>query len=139
MMPLSIKILGYAGLVPFITLAVLSSVLTDNSVVVDSLALYAFGIFTFLCGAWWPTADMHDAKFWRIILSNILFLIAFFTFLLLPEQWLAIGAGLFILIWAIEHFGSLIPQTPHTYGLLRMVLTIIASLSMMTTYLFGAR
>jgi hypothetical protein len=32
----------------------------------------------------------------------------------------------------------LIPQTPHSYSLLRVVLTIIASLSMMTTYLFGA-
>ena len=137
MMPLSIKILGYAGLVPFITLAVLSSVLTDNSVVVDSLALYAFGIFTFLCGAWWPTADMHDAKFWRIILSNILFLIAFFTFLLLPDQWLAIGAGLFILVWAIERFSTLIPKTSDTYSQLRMILTIVASLSMITTYLSG--
>ncbi|MGK0268458.1 MAG: hypothetical protein ACI8Y3_001075 [Paraglaciecola sp.] len=136
-MPISIKILGYAGLIPFISLAVLSSVLTDNSLAIASLALYAFGIFTFLCGAWWPTADMHDAKFWRIVLSNILFLIAFFTFLLLPDQWLAIGAGLFILVWAIERFSTLIPKTSDTYSQLRMILTIVASLSMITTYLSG--
>jgi hypothetical protein len=136
-MPISINILGYAGLIPFISLAVLSSVLTDNSLAIASLALYAFGIFTFLCGAWWPTADMHDAKFWRIVLSNILFLIAFFTFLLLPDQWLAIGAGLFILVWAIERFSTLIPKTSDTYSQLRMILTIVASLSMMTTYLSG--
>lgn len=136
-MPISIKILGYAGLIPFISLAVLSSVLTDNSLAIASLALYAFGIFTFLCGAWWPTADMHDAKFWRIVLSNILFLIAFFTFLLLPEQWLAIGAGLFVIVWAIERFSTLIPKTSDTYSQLRMILTIVASLSMITTYLFG--
>jgi hypothetical protein len=129
--------LGYAGLIPFIGLAVLSGVLTDNSLVIDSLSLYTFGIFTFLCGAWWPTADMQTAKFWRIVLSNILFLIAFFTFLLVPEQWLAIGAGLFILIWAVEQYSSLIPKTSHAYSLLRMVLTIVASLSMITTYLFG--
>jgi hypothetical protein len=136
-MPISINILGYAGLIPFISLAVLSSVLTDNSLAIASLALYAFGIFTFLCGAWWPTADMHDAKFWRIVLSNILFLIAFFTFLLLPDQWLAIGAGLFILVWAIERFSTLIPKTSDTYSQLRMILTIVASLSMITTYLSG--
>jgi hypothetical protein len=136
-MPISIKILGYAGIIPFISLAVLSSVLTDNSLAIASLALYAFGIFTFLCGAWWPTADMHDAKFWRIVLSNILFLIAFFTFLLLPDQWLAIGAGLFILVWAIERFSTLIPKTSDTYSQLRMILTIVASLSMITTYLSG--
>ena len=136
-MPISIKILGYAGLIPFISLAVLSSVLTDNSLAIASLALYAFGIFTFLCGAWWPTADMHDAKFWRIVLSNILFLIAFFTFLLLPDQWLAIGAGLFVIVWAIERFSTLIPKTSDAYSQLRMILTIVASLSMITTYLFG--
>ena len=136
-MPISINILGYAGLIPFISLAVLSSVLTDNSLAIASLALYAFGIFTFLCGAWWPTADMHDAKFWRIVLSNILFLIAFFTFLLLPDQWLAIGAGLFILVRAIERFSTLIPKTSDTYSQLRMILTIVASLSMITTYLSG--
>jgi len=137
-MPFSIKILGYAGLIPFISLAVLSCILTDNGLVIDSLKLYTFGIFAFLCGAWWPTTDMQNAKFWRIVLSNMLFLTAFFTFLLIPEQWLAIGAGLFILIWALEQFSSLIPKTSHAYSHLRMVLTIVASLSMMTTYLFGA-
>lgn len=136
-MPLSIKILGYAGLIPFISLAVLSNLLTDKSLVIDCLNLYTFGIFTFLCGAWWPTTDMQSAKFWRIVLSNILFLIAFFTFLLIPEQWLAIGACLFILIWSIERFSSLIPKTSHTYSHLRMILTIVASISMITTYLFG--
>ena len=136
-MPLSIKILGYAGLIPFISLAVLSNLLTDKSLVIDCLNLYTFGIFTFLCGAWWPTTDMQSAKFWRIVLSNILFLIAFFTFLLLPEQWLAIGAGLFVIVWAIERFSTLIPKTSDTYSQLRMILTIVASLSMITTYLFG--
>jgi hypothetical protein len=71
------------------------------------------------------------------VLSNILFLIAFFTFLLLPDQWLAIGAGLFILVWAIERFSTLIPKTSDTYSQLRMILTIVASLSMITTYLSG--
>ena len=136
-MPLSIKILGYAGLIPFIGLAILSSVLTNNSLVIDSLALYSFGIFTFLCGAWWPTSDMQHAKFWRIVFSNILFLTAFFVFLLLPHQWLAIGAILFVLIWAIERFSLLIPKTSDAYSALRMVLTIVASLSMFTTYLLG--
>ena len=136
-MPHIVKLLGYAGLIPFISLAFLSILFTDNHLFIDALCLYSFGIFIFLCGAWWPTADMHDAKFWRIVLSNILFLIAFFTFLLIPEQWLAIGACLFILIWSIERFSSLIPKTSHTYSHLRMILTIVASISMITTYLFG--
>ena len=137
-MPPTIKILGYAGLIPFFGLAVLSIVLSDNILVIDSLALYAFGIFTFLCGAWWPTADMQDAKFWRVVLSNVLFLTAFFAFLLLPNQWLAIGSVLFILIWAMERFSSLIPKASAAYSKMRMILTLVASISMLITYLFGA-
>ncbi|AGH45436.1 DUF3429 domain-containing protein [Paraglaciecola psychrophila] len=137
-MPSTIKILGYAGLIPFFGLAVLSLTLNDNTLVIDSLSLYAFGIFTFLCGAWWPTTDMQNAKFWRIVLSNFLFLTAFFVFLLLSNQWLAIGSLLFILIWAIERFSSLIPQHSLSYSKMRTVLTFVASLSMITTYLFGA-
>ncbi len=137
-MPSTVKILGYAGLIPFFGLAILSITLNDNILVIDSLSLYAFGIFTFLCGAWWPTTDVQNAKFWRIVLSNVLFLTAFFVFLLLSNQWLAIGALLFILIWAIEHFSSLIPQLSLSYRKMRTVLTFVASLSMITTYLFGA-
>lgn len=137
-MPPTIKILGYAGLIPFFGLAVLSIVLSDNILVIDSLALYAFGIFTFLCGAWWPTADMQDAKFWRVVLSNVLFLTAFFAFLLLPNQWLAIGSVLFIIIWAMERFSSLIPKASAAYSKMRMILTLVASISMLITYLFGA-
>ncbi|MFT6990032.1 MAG: hypothetical protein ACJASL_002010 [Paraglaciecola sp.] len=137
-MPSTIKILGYAGLIPFFGLAILSLTLNDNLLIIDSLSLYAFGIFTFLCGAWWPTADMQNAKLWRIVLSNVLFLTAFFVFLLLSNQWLAIGALLFIVVWAIERFSSLIPQLSPSYSKMRTVLTFVASLSMITTYLFGA-
>jgi hypothetical protein len=137
-MPTVVKILGYAGLIPFISLAVLSILLTDNGLFINFLTLYSFGIFTFLCGAWWPTIDMQNAKFWRIVLSNLLFLTAFFVFLLVPNQWLAIGACLYILIWGVEQFSSLIPTLPHTYRRLRTVLTITASLSMTISYLFGA-
>ena len=136
-MPPIIKILGYAGLIPFISLALLSILLTNNSWLIDALALYTFGIFTFLCGAWWPTEDMQGAKFWRIVLSNVLFLTAFFTFLLLPDQWLAIGAGLYIFIWAIERFSGLIPKASKAYKKMRTVLSVVASLSMITTYIYG--
>jgi hypothetical protein len=137
-MPSTIKILGYAGLIPFFGLAILSLTLNDNLLIIDSLSLYAFGIFTFLCGAWWPTTDMQKAKFWRVVLSNVLFLTAFFVFLLLSNQWLVIGALLFIVVWAIERFSSLIPQLSPSYSKMRTVLTFVASLSMITTYLFGA-
>jgi hypothetical protein len=134
----TIKVLGYAGLIPFIGLAVLSIMLTDSKTVIDALALYAFGIFTFLCGAWWPTADMQYAKFWRVVLSNVLFLSAFFSFLLLPHQWLAIGAGLFILIWAIERFSGLLPKYSLAYKKMRTVVSVVASVCMITTYIYEA-
>jgi hypothetical protein len=134
----TIKVLGYAGLIPFIGLAVLSIMLTDSKTVIDALALYAFGIFTFLCGAWWPTADMQYAQFWRVVLSNVLFLTAFFSFLLLPHQWLAIGAGLFILIWAIERFSGLLPKYSLAYKKMRTVLSVVASVCMITVYIYEA-
>lgn len=137
-MPHIVKLLGYAGLIPFISLAFLSILFTDNHLFIDALCLYSFGIFIFLCGAWWPTADMQDAKFWRIMLSNILFLTAFFIFLFLPSQWLAMGAFLFILIWVIERFSSLIPVISDAYRTMRAVLSVVAGLSMLTTYIFGA-
>lgn len=136
-MPPVVKTLGYVGLIPFIGLTFLSIIMKDNALIEDALALYAFGIFTFLCGAWWPTTDMQDAKFWRIVLSNILFLTAFFGFLLLPNQWLVIGAALFIFIWAIEHFSSLLPEVSHSYKKMRTVLSAVASVSMLATYIFG--
>ncbi|MFT5840345.1 MAG: hypothetical protein ACI9UT_002856 [Flavobacteriales bacterium] len=136
-MPPILKTLGYAGLIPFISLALLSILLTKNSWVIHALALYSFGIFTFLCGAWWPSENMQGAKFWRIVLSNVLFLTAFFIFLLLPNQWLAIGASLFIFIWAIERFSDLIPEPSNAYKKMRTVLSVVASLSMITTYTYG--
>jgi hypothetical protein len=136
-MPPVVKILGYAGLIPFIGLALLSIMVINNELLVHALALYSFGIFTFLCGAWWPTADMQQAKFWRIILSNVLFLTAFFTFLLLPNQWLAIAAFLFIFIWVIERFGSLVPEMSNAYIKMRTVLSFVASVSLLTAYAFG--
>lgn len=136
-MPPVVKILGYGGLIPFIGFALLSIMMINNELLIDALALYSFGIFTFLCGAWWPTVDMQQAKFWRIVLSNVLFLTAFFTFLLLPKQWLAIAAFLFVLIWAIERFGSLLPKMSNAYIKMRTVLSFVACLSLLTTYLFG--
>lgn len=137
-MPPVVKTLGYVGLIPFIGLTFLSTMIKSDALIENALALYAFGIFSFLCGAWWPTTDMQDAKFWRVVLSNILFLTAFFSFLLLPNQWLAIGAALFIIIWAIEHFSSLLPEVSSSYKKMRTVLSVVASLSMLTTYIFGA-
>ncbi|WP_293752234.1 DUF3429 domain-containing protein [uncultured Paraglaciecola sp.] len=136
-MPPVVKTLGYVGLIPFIGLTFLSTMMKHNALIENALALYAFGIFSFLCGAWWPTTDMQDAKFWRVVLSNILFLTAFFGFLLLPNHWLAIGAALFIIIWAIEHFSSLLPEVSYSYKKMRTVLSVVASLSMLTTYVFG--
>ena len=136
-MPTIVKILGYMGLLPFIGLAVLSIIVNDNSFLVSALCIYAFGIFTFLCGAWWPTADMQQAKFWRVLLSNVFFLLAFFSYLFVPELWLVIGAGLFIMLWAIERFSSLLPKPSKEYFRMRLNLTMVASLSMLSSYIWG--
>lgn len=131
------KLLGYAGLLPFIALAALSIIVKENTSIIATLSLYSFGIFTFLCGAWWPTVDMQQAKFWRILLSNIFFLMAFFSYLLIPENWLAIGAGLFIVMWAIERFSALVPKPNLDYLTMRAILTSVASISMLISYIWS--
>ena len=136
-MPAIMKLLGYAGLLPFIALAALSIIVKENTSIIATLSLYSFGIFTFLCGAWWPTVDMQQAKFWRILLSNIFFLMAFFSYLLIPENWLAIGAGLFIVMWAIERFSALVPKPNLDYLTMRAILTSVASISMLISYIWS--
>lgn len=136
-MPAIMKLLGYAGLLPFIALAALSIMVKQNTSIIAAQALYSFGIFTFLCGAWWPTVDMQQAKFWRILLSNIFFLLAFFSYLFIAEHWLAIGAGLFIVLWAIERFSALVPKLNLHYLTMRATLSIVASISMLISYIWS--
>jgi hypothetical protein len=132
-----VKLLGYAGLLPFIGLAITSLIFAQNSLSVEALSLYSFGIFAFLCGAWWPAQDMQQANFWRIVLSNVFFLMAFFSYIFLSELWLLIGAGLFIMLWGIESFSLLLPKSSKEYFSMRANLTTIASLSMFITYTWG--
>lgn len=133
-MPVTLKALGYAGLIPFIGLTLLSIVMVESRMYEDALALYGFGIFTFLCGAWWPATDMQHAKPGPMILSNGLFLVGFFSYLFVPGHWLALGALLLTLLWCIERYSGLIPQAPKAYTNMRATLTVVASLSMLTTF-----
>ena len=136
-MPPIVKLLGYAGLLPFVGLALATLIYAGNNLFVDALKLYSFGIFAFMCGAWWPSQDIQHAKFWRTVLSNLFFLVAFFTYLFFAELWLPVGAGLFMLLWSIEHFTALVPNSTAAYRKFRFVLSLIASLSMLSPSLFS--
>lgn len=136
-MPALIPILGYAGLIPFVALTGLTIMLPHSDTASFALDLYAFGIIVFLCGAWWPTADMHNASLWRIVLSNVLFLVAFFALVFMQAVWLLVATALLLVILGIELFTSLLPPVPAQYRRMRIVLTVIASLSLLAAFASG--
>ena len=136
-MPALMLILGYAGLLPFVVLAGFVIALPESDNARLALDLYAFGIISFLCGAWWPVADMQQAAFWRILLSNVIFLAAFFAIVLVRDVWLPIAAALLVIILAIEQFSTILPTVSAHYRRMRTVLTAVASLSLLAAYVFG--
>lgn len=72
-----------------------------------------------------------------LLLSNLLFLIAFSTFLLAVEVWALVSAGLLVGIYLVEQRSSLFPDFPTSYRTMRAVLTLIASGSMLAVYWVG--
>lgn len=132
-----INTLGYAGLIPFVVPALLIVFGSSHSEFLMSLAgAYAFGIICFLTGSWWGMGLLPGARS-ALLLSNLFFLIAFFTFALAIEVWGLVAAGLLVSIYLAEQHSSLFPDFPASYRTIRTVLTLIASCSMLTIYWAG--
>lgn len=128
----SMLILGYLGLIPFI---VPSIIIAFSLFELDHLALsilkpYSFGIIAFMCGSIWPRNE-NDTDNRKSLISNALFLIAFFSFVFLSKHWLGIGASILFALYVIESHTRLTDQINVAYKRLRLHLTIGASTSLM--------
>ncbi len=133
-----IRLLGYAGLLPFVLPALL--VLFESPYAAqarEAAGLYAFGIICFLCGSWWGLALRDDAKkaFW---LSNLIFLLALFVFLLARPWWPLAAAVLLAGLLFAEHGGGLFAPFPRHYRVLRTQLSTVAAASMLLLQLLPA-
>ena len=96
---LSMYRLGYLGLIPFVALSAISiyEFYYFQDEAKKALELYSFGIFAFLCGTLWPRRCV-DTQGYKSLVSNILFLTAFFSFVALPDHFLFISGCLFIVL-----------------------------------------
>jgi len=130
------RMLGYAGLIPFVIpayLVVTGSAHTNLSVTIAGA--YAFGIICFLTGSWWGMGltSAHRAP---LLLSNLYFLVAFFIFLFALPWWPLASAVLLIGIFVAELNRLLFPEFPGLYRKMRTTLTLVASISMLAVHLF---
>ena len=116
------RILGYAGLIPFVLGALFAFGASPYATLARAIAeAYAFGIICFLCGSWWGLAfrDDRSAGLW---LSNLLFLIAFFVFVGLEPWWPLAAAVVLAAILLIEQGGRPFPAFDASYRSLRIQL-----------------
>ena len=130
------RVLGYAGLIPFVIpayLVVAGSAHAGLSVAIAGA--YAFGIICFLTGSWWGMAltSGHRAP---LLMSNLYFLVAFFIFLFALPWWPLASAVLLIGIFVAELNTHLFPEFPALYRKMRTTLTLVASISMLAVHLF---
>lgn len=132
-----INTLGYAGLIPFVIPALLIILGSEYSQFLTTLVgSYAFGIICFLTGSWWGMGLLPGSRS-ALLLSNLYFLIAFFIFLFAIEVWVLASAVLLIGIFLAEQRSSLFPEFPASYRVMRTMLTLIASASMLAIHLVG--
>ena len=127
--------LGLAGLIPFVVPALVLVLHHEQSALAQHIVnVYAFGIICFLCGTWWGMA-LREGNRRALLLSNLIFLIAFFGFFILPHWWALMACLLLVSLFIIELNTSIIPAFSSDYRTLRATLTLVAGASMLSVFL----
>ena len=131
----TVRLLGYAGLIPFVVPALLVSADSEYAQLSRLVAqAYAFGIISFLTGSWWGMGLKGGLQV-PLILSNLYFLVALFIFLFAPAWWALAAAILLMSIFFTEQHSSLFAEFPGHYRTMRTILTLVAGGSMMVLHL----
>jgi hypothetical protein len=127
--------LGWAGLLPFIALALAMLLLPGMAATAaDLLSHYAFGILCFLLGTWWGIGVMRPDPA-PLLWSNALFIALFFARSLLQgAPFMVVAALLFLVLLLVERRLSAFRRQPAYYATLRARLSLVAAASL----LFGA-
>ena len=135
--PTTVRVLGYAGLLPFVICALLLARETSYPALVNITAsAYAFGIICFLVGTWWGMGYSTDNRL-VILLSNAYFLVALLFFLVLPSWWPLAASILLIGAFVLEQNRTLFPSLPAYYRTMRAILTLVSSGSMLVVFIYG--
>jgi hypothetical protein len=124
------RMLGYAGLIPFLLPVVLvASGSTYGPVSIQMAGGYALAIICFLCGSWWGMGQSSGCRA-TLLLSNAFLLLALSLYLFVQQWWLLAAAGLLTGAWLCEQSRTLFPTFPQGYRLMRSLLTLVAASSM---------
>lgn len=126
------KRLGWAGLLPFVAAPVAILGAGDRAPQVGSaLAAYALAIVCFLAGAWWGIALLRRRPE-ILIASNVLVLVACVGFVLLGLGGsMLLLAVLLLAAVGVERWHPVFRPQPHYYVLMRLRLSVVASVSLL--------
>jgi hypothetical protein len=124
------RLLGVAGLVPFVLPALLVASGSELAALSARIAAgYALAIICFLAGSWWGMAQASGNRA-TLILSNLYLLLALALYLFAIEWWPLAAMLLLLGAWACEQSKLLFPAFPPTYRHLRILLTLGSAASM---------
>jgi hypothetical protein len=126
------RLLGVAGLVPFVLAALLVASGSELAVASSQFAAgYALAIICFLAGSWWGMAQASGLRA-TLILSNLYLLLALALYLFAIDWWPLAAMLLLLGAWFCEQSKRLFPHYPRAYRRLRILLTLGAAASMGT-------
>ena len=120
-----IRVLGYAGLLPFFIFLLMVSLLQSpiGDLALQGFVLYSLAILCFLAGTVWGRTQTIDQTLMRnLLVSNILVLFSVSS-VLLSTDWLALillPFGYMAILW-YERRDALLP---YWYSLMRLKLTL---------------
>jgi hypothetical protein len=124
------RLLGVAGLVPFVLPALLVASGSELAALSAQLADgYALAIICFLAGSWWGMAQTSAVRA-TLILSNLYLLLALALYLFALDWWPLAAMLLLLGAWLCEQSQRLFPAFPPAYRRMRILLTLGAAASM---------
>jgi len=124
------RLLGVAGLIPFVLPALLVASGSELAALSTRLAAgYALAIICFLAGSWWGLAQASGIRA-TLILSNLYLLLALALYLFAPHWWPLAAMLLLLGAWLCEQSRRLFPALPPAYRHMRILLTLGAAASM---------
>jgi len=99
----------------------------------SALAAYAMAIVCFLAGAWWGVALLRRRPE-ILIASNVVVIVACLGFVLLGLGGsMLLLAVLLLAVVGVEHWHTAFRPQPHYYALMRLRLSVVASVSLLSS------
>lgn len=122
-----LRLLGYAGLIPFIALpAFISSIEHATAMPVESLFLiYSAIILGFMAGVLWPVFQGQNRAGFLALVAVTPPVISFLVIALIPQQAVLIQAALFMGLRIFEVAGGIDALYSPAYRSLRWQLTLV--------------